>query len=239
MLLIADLDVHGLDCATGAAEDGVTFAVGADDRRGFAEAVALEDRDADGIEPLLQFYVQQGAAAHKETHLAAKSVLANLCEELFVEEVDERLLPEMLVPGLAGVIVFLIVAYCQIDREVEEFLHPGALGLDARLDVLLEGAGKGGNAEHHVGLHVLDGSRHVAQGGQLGFAHGNGGDAAAVHHHGVESGHMRKAVVQREDDEHPGAFFDADDRSPLLHVRGVVAVSEQDALRVCRGAGGV
>ena len=50
---------------------------------------------------------------------------------------------------------------------------------------------------------------------------------------------MRKAMVKRQDDEHDGVARHADDRASLLHIGGVVAVGQQDTLRVCRGAGGV
>ena len=50
---------------------------------------------------------------------------------------------------------------------------------------------------------------------------------------------MREAVVQREDDEHRGVRADGDDRVALGHVGRVVAVRQEDALRVRRRAGGV
>ena len=50
---------------------------------------------------------------------------------------------------------------------------------------------------------------------------------------------MGEAVVEREDDQHHVVLGDGDDAVALGHVGRVVAVGQQDALRVGGGAGGV
>ena len=233
---VQDDAVHGLDDAAGGTEAGVALRVGADDGRGFREAVALEHGHAHGAEEALQLDVQQGAAAHEEAHAAAEA-LAHLGEHQFVKQVHQRLAPG----GAAGsaVVVFLVVFDGIAQGKVEELLREAAFLLDGALDVLLEVAGQGRNGKHHVRTHLRDGHGHVTQRCQGVFADGDEGDGTAVNHHGVHAGHMGEAVVQREDDEHDLSFVDADDGVALLHVGGVVAVGEEDALGVGRGAGGV
>ena len=58
-------------------------------------------------------------------------------------------------------------------------------------------------------------------------------------HHYVEACDVGEAVVQRQYYEHHVVRRNGDDRGGLLHVRGVVAMGEQYALRVCRRSGGI
>ena len=50
---------------------------------------------------------------------------------------------------------------------------------------------------------------------------------------------MREAVVERQDDQHGPALAYLDHRAALLDIGRVVAMGEQDALRVGGGAGGI
>ena len=233
---VQDDDVHRLHQPAGGAEAGVALRVRADDRGGLGETVALEHGHAHGAEEALELDVQQGAAAHEELHPAAEA-LAHLLEEDLVEQGHEGLAPEG--AARAAVVVFLVVLDGVLDGEVEEFLHLRALLLDAGLDVLLEVAGEGRDGQHHVRARLGDGRRDVAQGGEGVLADGHEGDGAGVSHHRVHARHVREAVVQREDDEHRGVRADGDDRVALGHVGRVVAVRQEDALRVRRRAGGV
>ncbi len=235
-LCIQDDAVHGLHNAAGGAKAGVTGGVGADDGRGFREAVTLEHGHAYGAEEALQLNVQQGAAAHEEFHAAAKA-LAYLGEHQFVKEGNQGLSPEG--AAGAGIVVFLVVFDGVVQGKVEEFLRETAFLLDGAFDVFLEVAGQGRHGKHHVRAYLRDGGGHVAQRCQGVFADGNKGDGTAVNHHGVHAGHMGEAVVQRQDDEHDIALCDGDDGVALLHIGGIVALGKEDTFRVRRGAGGI
>ena len=197
-LFIADLAVHRLDEAARRTEDRVSFRVGTDDRRGLGQAIALEHRHSHSAEEALQLDVQQRAAAHEKAHTPAKT-LAYLLEDKLVEEHHQRLAPGHV--QAAAIVVFLVVGDGIPDREVEEFLHLRAFGLDAAFDVFLEIAGQCRHGEHGVRPRLPDGRRHVLEGGQRVLADRHEGDAAAVEHHGVHAGHMGEAVVEREDDQ--------------------------------------
>ena len=145
----------------------------------------------------------------------------------------------MLDPGLAGIIVLPVIADGKLDGPVEKLLHPGTFGADGALYILLETARNGRHRKHYMRTGVPDCTGDVAQGCKLGLSYGHGGDAAAVHHHGIESGDMGEAVVQRKHDKHHRILVDADDGCSLLHVRGIVAMSQQDTLRIGGSAGGV
>ena len=67
----------------------------------------------------------------------------------------------------------------------------------------------------------------------------HGGDAGAAGDHDVEADHMRKTVVERQDDERAERRRDRDTREGLFDVGRVVAVGQHDTLRIGRGAGGV
>ena len=233
---IQDDAVHGLHDTAGGAEAGMSHGIGADDGRGFREAVALEHGHAHGAEEALQLNVQQGAAAHEELHAAAEA-FPHLGEDQFVKQGHQGLSPE----GSAGtgVVIFLVVFDGVVQGEVEEFLRETALLLDGAFDVLLEVAGQGRNGQHHVRTHLGDGHRDVPEGGQGILADGHEGDGAAVEHHGVHAGHMGEAVVQRQDDEHDVFLSDGDDGVALCHVGGVVALGKEDALGIRRCAGSV
>ena len=214
----------------------MTGGVGADDGRRFREAVSLEHRHADGTEETLEFNIKQGAAAYEELHPPAET-FADRLEKDLVEKGHERLAPAH--RQAAPVVVFLIIGNGIAHREVEEFLHRRALGLDAGLDILFEITCERGHGQHHMRTGLADGRGNILEGGEGVLADGHEGDAAAVIHHCVHTGHMGEAVVQREDDEHYVPLFDGNDRVTLGHVGRVVAMGQHDAFGIGRGTGGI
>ena len=82
-----------------------------------------------------------------------------------------------------------------------------------------------------------DGRRDIAQGRQGILADRDEGDGPAVEHHRIHAGHMREAMVERQDDQHDVVLVQGDHGVALGHVGGIVAVGQQDALRIGRRAG--
>ena len=118
--------------------------VGVVDRRArgvLGHAVALEDHDAGGVEPLGDLPVEGGGAGDEEAH-ASTEALAHLAEHQLVEEAVLQLEQERDRLALALELLDL-----EADRErlVEDLLLGAALGRLHRLDAavgLLEDAGR-------------------------------------------------------------------------------------------------
>ena len=231
-VLVADLDIERLDHTAGRSEHGVAFRVGGDDRGRLGNAVALENRNSDGIEIPLELDVQKGAATDEELHPASE-IFTDFREYDLVEQGDERFLPAL--EEATAVVIFLIVGNGKLESEIVELLDSRAGLPDTGLYVLLEVAGKSRNREHDVRSDLLDGHRHVLQCGQRVGSDRYGGDAAAVGHHGVEACHVCETVVERKQDEHRRIRLDADDGMRLFHIGRVVAVGQEDSLRICSG----
>ncbi len=232
---VTDLQVQVCHDTTARSEDGVSRGVGADNRRCLTQAIALEHRHTHGTEIALQLDVEQRTATDKEFHTATEA-LAHAGEDEFVEQFDQRSTPCL---TAAAVPVLLIIFNGVLERKLVEFLHKLALCLDACLDALAEITRQSRNGKHDHRAYFLDRQWDILQRSQCRLADRHRGDRATVGHHGVEACHMRKAVVERKNDEHDIVGVDTDNRACLLHIGGIVAVGEQDTLRVCRRSRGV
>ena len=210
--------------------------IGGNDRSGLRKAVALEHRNADGAVITLELNVKQGAATDEELHAAAE-ILAYCLENQLVKEGDERLLPDL--ENAAAVVILLVVGNSEVQCEIVELLHLRTLGLDGSLDILLEIAGKSRNRKHHVRAYFLDSHRDIAESSHRGLSDRYCSDTAAVGHHRIESGNVGEAMVERQDDEHDRVRLNGHYRVSLLHIGGIVPVSQENALRVGSGSRGV
>ena len=230
---IAYLAIHRTHDAAGRTEDSVTLRVGADDRRSLTQTVTLEHGNTDSVVITLQLDVEQRATAHEEQHTATQT-LTHCLENQFVEQSHQRTFPQLTQTALVP--VFLVVLDVQLQRVVVQRLHFRAFLLDARLDILLEITRQRGHTQHHVRTRFLNRHRDVLQRSQSGLAYRNGSDTATRRHHEIETRHVRKTVVHRQDDQHHAVHGYIYHRVRLLHVRRIVAVSQQDTLRVGRSA---
>ena len=122
-VLVADLDVERLDHTAGRSEHGVAFRVGGDDRGRLGDAVALENRNSDGIEIPLELDVQKGAATDEELHPASE-IFTDFREYDLVEQGDERFLPAL--EEATAVVIFLIVGNGKLESEIVELLDSRA-----------------------------------------------------------------------------------------------------------------
>ena len=233
---IADLELHRADNAARRTEDGMPRSIGADDRRCLRETVTLEHRYSDSVVIALQLDVEECATAYEELHSSAHA-LTNSLENEFVKQRNQRFFPKL--AESAGIPIFLVVGDGEAECKIVERLHFRAFLLDGRFDILLEIARQSRNGEHHMRPHL--GNRHgdVLERSERVFAYRHGSDGATVRHHRVESGYVRKAVVERKDDEHHVALVNANHRMGLLYVGRVIAVGEENAFGVGCGAGGV
>ena len=207
--------------------------VGRDDRRSLRQAIALEHRNTDGVEEALQLRVEQCTTTYEEAQLTTKG-LAHLREEDLVEQSYGRLQDET--PALALREGILVVAVSRLKRQLEELLGRGTLGADRRLDVLAEVLGQSGHREEEVRLHLADVERYVTQRLHRRSTHLRRSYGSTTGNHDVEAGHMGEAVVERQDDERAPTLGNRDAGQGLLHVRGVVAVCQDNTLRVGRRA---
>ena len=155
---VTDLDFHRLHYTAGRTEDAGVERVCGNDRGSLRKAVALEHRNADGAVVSLELDIQKRTAAHEEHHPAAES-LTYILEDDFVEESHKRFFPEL--EESASIVILLIIGNGQVQCEVVEFLHLRTLGLDSRLNILLEVTCECRNRKHHVRSYLLDGHRDI------------------------------------------------------------------------------
>ena len=174
---IAYLQFHWADDSSGRAEDGSFERVRTDDRRCFAQSVALEHRHSDRAEIALQRDVEQRSTADKELHPSAE-ILTHCLENQSVKEFDERVSPRVL-PS-AAIPIFAVVSDGVIEGEIIEFFHFGSFGFDAGFDTLAEIAGKSRNREHHMRTHFSNGDRDIFECRHSRFSHRNGSNTASV-----------------------------------------------------------
>ncbi|CAB4732085.1 unannotated protein [freshwater metagenome] len=161
LVTLADLDLGARQRRSDGAD---LVVVGVVDRRTggvLGHAVALEDQDARGVEPLGDLAVERGGARDEEPHATAEA-LTDLAEDELVEDA---------VLHLEGERHRLAVALERVDREthleglVEDLLLRTALGLLHRDDApvgLLEDARRGAHEGRLDDPEVLDDPVHAA-----------------------------------------------------------------------------
>ena len=203
--------------------------VSRDDGSSLREAIALQHRHTYGVEEALQLRVEQCTTTHEELDIATKAC-AYLLEENLIEQRNQRL--EDKAPALALVKTILIILVGNLQRELKELLHLGALLLDRCLDRLTEILCQSGNRQQHVGLNLLDVDGYILQRLHRCAANLRSGYRCTTRHHNVETCYVRKAVVQRQDDKHRIVRWNRNTSQGLLYVGCIVTVCEDYALGV-------
>ena len=214
----------------------MTGRIGTNDGSCFRQTVSLEHRNADGTKITLKFDIQQGAAAYEELHPPAEP-FAYILENELVKKFDERLFPAL--RPAAGIVILLIIGNGQPEGELVQFLHFGAFLTHARFDVFAEIACQRRHRKHHHRTNLADGDRDIFECGYRSLSYRHRRNAAAIRHHGIETRYVGETMVQRQDNQHHIVHIDADYGMRLLHVGRVIAMGEQDSLRIGCRAGGI
>ena len=185
---------------------------------------------------MLQFLVEQCTATDEETQFAAKT-LTNFVEEDFVEEFHNRQQGSTRATVIQTALS--IISLASALAQFKQSLRNRSLTADVLLNGFFETLGQSRHREKEVWAHLADVVRNVFECFAGSSPHLHGGCRGTLHHHHIEAHDVRKAMVERQDDEGAPSVVDGHTAEALLHIGGIVAVGQAHALGVGGCAGSV
>ena len=232
-IVVENLQLQRLDNLTRRAEAMTPLAerVSRDNRCSLRQAVALQHRHTHSVEESLQLRVEQRSTAYEEFYVATKS-LAHLLKENLIEQCHKRF--QHKTPALALCVAILVILVGNLQCKLKELFDLWSLLVNRSLDILAEILCQRRNGQQYMRLNLADIYRYILQCFEWGATNLRCRHRSTTSHHNIEACNMGKAVVEWQDDKHRIVRRDRDTSQCLLDICGVVAVCQDNTLRVCR-----